>query len=423
MGLLAISAFAGLIPALSFLTQETFKLRLGYWEVSSKIILDKPVFGVGLDALGDHYSSYRSRAETLSNLSAVDNAHNVLFQIAATSGLIVAVFLLVIFLYVSFSALRVVLASKAFSSSSTVSILWLMYVSQSLISVEQAGISVWGWFLGGATVSASRSLVAPSSVEDLGFRSKTSKSIKSLTSSKGSSNFRELESLISKVLLLVSLTIAFWFNGKTIDFNELRMRANYIEDFGNDTIPEGDIKRVRNFFRFDPTYSRLVALVALGSRNEQFGFSILRDSSDKFPNNYELVKLNSLALEISKRAKDATPLRRKLTELEPYKSDSWLGLASNYQLLGRRSDAITTLEKAMPLVYDPEVLKARLLSLNSPFVVNDIVFHTFYGAGKVVESSESNLIVKFNNDFVGEKSFDPRTAPLTLARFVSPSIG
>ena len=120
------------------------------------MIKNNPLFGVGLDSYGDYYRATRSLAATLRRgPSTVSNAaHNVFVDIAATSGIFALLaYLLIIFLGFR-AAIKISKRDKSFNPFFiSIIVTWVGYLVQSIISINNIALGIWGWVLPGLLIS------------------------------------------------------------------------------------------------------------------------------------------------------------------------------------------------------------------------------------------------------------------------------
>jgi O-antigen ligase len=143
-------------PLASVLYKETVSLRGQYWHAGWNTGSQNPWFGAGFDSYGDWYR--RSRRESALALPGIDTvtntAHNVYLDIFAFGGWPLFCTYIAINLLVIVSILRVTIKSRRFNpvfvSLTTV---WVCYQLQSIISINQIGLAVWGWILGAAIIA------------------------------------------------------------------------------------------------------------------------------------------------------------------------------------------------------------------------------------------------------------------------------
>jgi O-antigen ligase len=161
-----VSSFIGLIslfgigPLASTISPYLSSLRDRYyhWIAATNMMKDNFIFGVGIDSFGDYYRLNRVQAAIdLRGTAATgtNNAHNTFFQIGATGGIVLLSAYLALTFYIAYRAVRAlkvqddkVLVGALFS-------IWVAFQVQSLVSIDQIGLVVWGWILGGCIVSIS----------------------------------------------------------------------------------------------------------------------------------------------------------------------------------------------------------------------------------------------------------------------------
>lgn len=161
----AISMVLGILgtlqigPLTRVLYQDSVTYRGDYWQAGIKMTLDNPFLGVGMDSYGDWYRFSRSlEATTRRGPDVVSNsAHNVFLDISSNGGFMLLLCYLIIFGLVvrSIFRLRVKLYEYDVLAVGLV-VVWFAYVIQSVISINQIGLAVWGWVIGGVIVGYSK---------------------------------------------------------------------------------------------------------------------------------------------------------------------------------------------------------------------------------------------------------------------------
>lgn len=144
----------------TFIYKRSVSLRGTYWESGLEMGLNKPFTGVGMDAYGDWYRRARPpRALTdTPGIETVTNAaHNVFLDLFAYGGFPLFISYLAI-LALGFRAVYQVLRRRTPFDGTFValSVVWACYQVQSIISINQIGLAVWGWVLTGALISYER---------------------------------------------------------------------------------------------------------------------------------------------------------------------------------------------------------------------------------------------------------------------------
>jgi O-antigen ligase len=136
----------------------SLKDRYYHWVAAINMMRDHLFFGVGIDSFGDSYRLNRVQAAIDARGTAAtgtNNAHNTFLQMGATGGLLLLSAYLGLTFYIAYRAvcaLRIqedkVLVAALFS-------IWIAFQAQSFVSIDQIGLVVWGWILGGCLVSLS----------------------------------------------------------------------------------------------------------------------------------------------------------------------------------------------------------------------------------------------------------------------------
>ncbi len=142
-------------PWASFLYKPSVSFRGDYWRAGWEMSLAHPLFGVGLDSYRDWF--YRSRdLVTASRPEAgnyTDSAHNVLLDFSANGGFPLLVIYLALLVVTAVSAIKVIKRMKGFDPYFVAILtLWVGYLSQSLISINQIALALWGWLSAGLII-------------------------------------------------------------------------------------------------------------------------------------------------------------------------------------------------------------------------------------------------------------------------------
>jgi O-antigen ligase len=141
-------------PLASHLYKYSVRQRGFYWHAAIEMMKSHPAFGIGLDSYGDNYFRYRSANAGFISISTQSNAaHNVYLDLASGGG--VPLFLLYVLLnfFVVFYGIRALKAMQGFNPYLvTAFVAWVGYQAQSIVSINNLGLAIWGWVLGGAVL-------------------------------------------------------------------------------------------------------------------------------------------------------------------------------------------------------------------------------------------------------------------------------
>jgi len=144
-------------PLASILSKASLEARRLYWEAAIRLLGQHPFLGVGLDGYGDWYRRGRSIEAAQNNSGLIsDSAHSVPLDIASGGGFpLLLIYLALIFLTVA-SIVKVVRHNTNLTIGFiAVTSAWVSYQAQSLISINQIGLGVIGWTLGGLIIGYS----------------------------------------------------------------------------------------------------------------------------------------------------------------------------------------------------------------------------------------------------------------------------
>jgi len=155
VGSLALAGALQKGPLTSLIYKRSVSLRGQYWLAGWNTGTEHPLTGVGFDSLGDWYRRARdARALSLPGVDTVVNtAHNVPLDIFAFGGWPLFITYIALILYTAIKILRL---SKRIETFDPVFVglvsAWATYQLQSIISINQIGLAVWGWALSGLII-------------------------------------------------------------------------------------------------------------------------------------------------------------------------------------------------------------------------------------------------------------------------------
>lgn len=142
-------------PLASLLYKASVTYRGDYWRAGWKMTMEHPFLGVGLDSYGDWYRRARTLEATLRRGPEVTSnaAHNVLLDFSSNGGFPLVLIYLALMVLVVISAIRLLKRSNGFDPAvSGLIAVWIAYQAQSIISLNQLGLAVWGWIISGLII-------------------------------------------------------------------------------------------------------------------------------------------------------------------------------------------------------------------------------------------------------------------------------
>jgi hypothetical protein len=165
VGYVVVIAFGGVFallgalqigPLTKYIYKTSVSLRGEYWQAGWNMGSEHPFTGVGFDTYGDWYRRLRdTQALVLPGPNTVTNAaHNVPFDVFAFGGWPLFIVYLAILALSVIAIIKVTVRAKKYDAIFvTLTTAWVCYQLQSIISINQIGLAVWGWLFGGALIS------------------------------------------------------------------------------------------------------------------------------------------------------------------------------------------------------------------------------------------------------------------------------
>ena len=323
-------------PFEKFLYKGSVTIRGYYWNAGIEMFQNYPLTGVGMDRYGAFFKQYREQKYSLTygfDITST-NAHNTFIQFFATGGLVLGLTYLFLNFYIfkrAFIGLRDntqdnrLIIAGVFSS-------WIAFQAQSLISIDNIGISIWGWVLGGTIVGLSVSAQPGASV--------ISQPTQVLQK-----NYAIRSVISGSSTLLMIVLVAILYRGEAnankarIDFDLQNEQAREaLKAYNNDAI---------NTSLIDPTYKLTAAMKLVAGGYVDEGLAVAEQISQNDPRNLDA--LNSIATvnEYINKLSIAITAREKISALDPWNAANYLQLGKNYKVQGDLVKSSQMLEKIL----------------------------------------------------------------------------
>jgi O-antigen ligase len=267
-------------PLAAILYKESVTYRGDYWLAGWKMTVEHPFFGVGMDSYGDWYRRSRSEAATLRRGPDVtsDAAHNVYLDISSYGGFPLLIIYVALMALVVVSAVRVLKRSTGFNPVfAGLFGGWVAFQAQSIISINQIGLAIWGWVISGLIIGYeinTRNVVVVEQVKK-----------------KGRSVAAPVQASAGTV---VAMSVAFAL-GLTVGAPPYlaSVKLKSAVRTGNPQI----VQDVAYTWPADPTRFVQVASILSENKLDAQALKVATDATEKFPNNYlvwrTLSKMNS----------------------------------------------------------------------------------------------------------------------------------
>jgi O-antigen ligase len=337
-------------PLQELLYKNSVSVRGYYWRAGIKMLQENLWFGVGLDNYGSFFKQYREVGYPLKygySLTST-NAHNVFIQHFATGGLLVGISYLLLTIFVFWRGIKSI---KHFQGDerfvrSVFFIAWLAFQGQSLISIDNIGISIWGWVLGGVVVALSNEDNADK-FNDPNYQ-KTTKSIKQEINL-----VQPIISILGGTLALVLVLVLQ--RGESAVFQQ---RAS-LDPALKDIFLKMATKTI-NTPLIDFQNKVVTASYLHGIGYKQEAIELLETLHKQDPYSLDTLTLLSSFYELNNEIRKALIMREKIAVLDPWNANNYLQMAFNYQFLGDTVNQKLYLDKALSFASsDPSVIKAK----------------------------------------------------------------
>lgn len=320
MGLFGIGPFAGMLEN----NIVNLKDRYYHWIAAYNMLRSNIFVGVGIDSFGDFHRQYRildSIRLRGTASSSTDNAHNVFLQLGATIGFPFLFFYVLLVCYVTFCGIRKLISNNNKVMYGTLFAIWVSYLVQSLISVDQLGISSWGWLAAGAVVSRAQN------------NEKIEKGISSLESNLINKIRFRVVALTTLPILAMSLVL---FSSLV---NEIKV-FNYWQKLGNSVTQVDAELNAKRLLSDSLTSNQPKLRVFIADTLGKSGFIeealiLAKATTDKFPREYAAWDIVASVNELNGYPDRAIQSRKKTVELDPLNEEIKLKLEEDSALVLR----------------------------------------------------------------------------------------
>ena len=288
-------------PLASMLYKDSVTYRGDYWRAGWNMTVDHPIFGVGMDSYGEWYRRSRTLAATLRRGpdTTSNAAHNVFLDISSYGGFPLLIIYVALVALVVVSAIKVLKRNKGFNPVFAGLVGgWVAFQAQSIISINQIGLAMWGWVLSGLIIGYeinTRNVVVAEPVAKKGRIAS-----KPAQTSAGS---------------VVALFVAFVL-GVLVGMPPYVASARYKSalETSNPTV----IQEAAYIWPLDSSRMIQVAMTLNENKLEAQGLEVALDAIKKFPNNYSVwATLDAMKSATAEQRAQAQKEMKRLDPLNP----------------------------------------------------------------------------------------------------------
>lgn len=329
----AVLAILGMLqvgPMEKFLYKETVSLRGFYWRAGLQMFYANPLTGVGIERYGANFKIYRDQAYPVRygyDLIST-NAHNNFIQFFATGGIALGLVYFILTLYICLKGVNGIIKTSG-QKQMIITVMfaaWVTFQAQAIVSIDNIGLTIWGWILGGVVIALSYE-----------FKEDTQNINQKIATKTNANNFG-VGSLISSAMLMIAFILVL-FLAKT-ENNTFQVRNYYNPESKN---PSDQFKSLASSVISDPLaqpgYKLEVTNYLIQSGFESVGLLKLE----------ELVRLDgknpifSLQLasmyEYQGKYSEAIEIRKKVQTTDPQNAKNILQLVRLYISVGDKQKA------------------------------------------------------------------------------------
>jgi len=339
-------------PFSQFLYKDSVSVRGFYWRAGLKMFESEPLTGVGMDRYGAFFKEFREVEYALRYGFEItsSNAHNTFIQFFATGGLFLGLSYLASTFLVLVRGLQLVRNTQGDARAFSLAILstWVAFQSQSFISIDNIGLSIWGWVLGGIILSLYRQR---SALENLNLSTRFNLNQKKL-------DFKVFQTIVSSIITIPILVISVWLFQFERDSYNLRIVLNS-KPVNIELVDSLYNKITKNPF-VDPFYEFQAAMayddIGMNSQAETIVENLLKND----PINLYYLSWLAYSAEKNKNIDKAIEYRLKIANYDTWNADNYLKLGVMFREIGDFKNAQGMKEKILSFAQGYPIAESAL---------------------------------------------------------------
>lgn len=318
-GFLVVQGILNSGPLKEYLYKDTVSIRGYYWRTGIEMFKANSLTGVGLDNYGGFFNFYREVSFPLKYGFDVmsNNAHNTFIQMFATGGFFVGSSYLLLQIIIAIVALRALKVCKKENQGVMIILFasWITFHAQSLVSIDNIAISIWGWVFGGALIGLSIKVLTKDPTKNTPVKTRN-ESQKILAS--------------SVAVLFTFIFCSFLYRAETSMYFLRSIYSNQAGQQVDNRLLTSAEKMLELPF-VDAEYRAQAGFYLATSGYLKEGIAILDENIDNHPNSINSYNIMANVYESLNKPKEAEPYRLAIIEMNPWNAKNYLQLGKNYK--------------------------------------------------------------------------------------------
>jgi O-antigen ligase len=351
-GVVAILGMLQVGPLKDILYKSSVTVRGYYWNAGIKMFLNNPVTGVGVDRYGAYFKEFRDSQYSINygfDLTS-SSAHNTFIQLFATAGLFVGTSYILLNIYVALRAIKLIIRSGETERIKIVGIFsaWIVFISQSVISIDNIGTTIWGWIFGGAILGLSFKHEHNYSQEQAKIKPSSSKML--------------LQPVVSGFFVLISIVfVSILYRG---ELNVVGARFYYnSQDPQNSPKFEERVNQINSMPFIDPVYKLSLAQLLAQTGKTSEAINIIDKQLVSDPRNLDSLNTKAALSEFIKDYKKAIEIRLLIDMYDPWNAKNYLQLGVDYKYLGDFNSMLEQRNRILKFAPNSEEAKTAITVL------------------------------------------------------------
>lgn len=337
--LLLIAGMLQIGPLTQLIYKASVSIRGYYWRAGLEMFQSNPLFGVGVDNYGEYFRTYREKQYPLTYGFTItsDNAHNVPIQLFATAGVFTGMLYLILIFLIITSTLRALKNSSNKDKLSVAGIFsgWVAFQSQSIISIDNVGLTIWGWVLGGILIGLG-----------LGGSSEAKIIDNSIHINKQPIDLILKRKTLSFVFTFIGiLFVAQLYQGEKYLY-DLTRYVNYSTQNQSELF-KLTLNKIDQARFVEPAYRFRVANLLFQIGQIDAANYRVHDLLKSQPNSYDFLFGYAQIFAIKEDWNSIVVVREKISKVDPWNAENYLFMAQSYEKLGNIESAIILYKKIL----------------------------------------------------------------------------